>query len=185
MLSKLTEEEILARSCDSTYYNFVDDFIELNECLAESGIALFGKNKSIMSMYKCDSKEETISMMKKVIAVSDLSEEEISKFDKVREVLQRFFDVCFRKKFSVFLLAMAFIGMFVMGIKERIYLICLMYTWGFFTITDTSNALKIVKESIEEYKVREDALADKEFMEFFDTIVRDDIEDVLIYSLKK
>ena len=61
----------------------------------------------------------------------------------------------------------------------------LMYTWGFLTITETSKALKILRESIEEYKLREEALVDSEFMEFFNTSLTDDIEDVMIYSLKK
>ena len=185
MLNKLTEDEIESSSGKTKYYELVDDFVSLEDDLEESGLAFFDENKKVTRMYRCDSKDETINTMKKVIAVCDLGEEEITKFNKVRTLIKRFLEVCFRKKFSVFALAMGFIFMFFMGIKERVYVICLMYTWGFFTITETSKALKILRESIEEYKLREEALVDSEFMEFFNTSLTDDIEDVMIYSLKK
>lgn len=184
MLNKLSEDEIGSRSNNVKYYDNVDEFSIIGE-LKESGLVFFDENNNVSNMYKCDSKDETINTMKKVIAVCDLGEEEITKFNKVRTILKRFLDVCFRKKFSVFLLSMAFIFMFFMGIKERVYAICLMYTWGFLTITDTSKALNILRESIEEYKVREDALSDSEFMNFFNTSMSDDIDNVMIYSLKK
>ena len=185
MLNKLTDDEVESNSGKTKYYELVDDFVSLEEDLEESGLAFFDENNKVTRMYRCDSKDETINTMKKVIAVCDLGEEEITKFNKVRTLIKRFLEVCFRKKFSVFALSMAFIFMFVMGIKERVYAICLMYTWGFFTITETGKAIKFVKEKKEEYKLRDEALVDSEFMEFFNTSLTDDIEDVQIYSLKK
>ena len=185
MLSRLTEDEIESRKSKVKCYDFVDEFVMLEDELQESGIAFLDSKANISKMYSCESKDETINTMKKVIAVCDLGEEEITKFNKVRHIIKGFLEICFRKKFSVFALSMAFIFMFFMGIKERVYAICLIYTWGFFTITETGKAIKFVKEKKEEYKLRDEALVDSEFMEFFNTSLTDDIEDVQIYSLKK
>ena len=183
MLNKLTEDEIGSRK-NAEYYDDVEVFSILEE-LKESGLVLFDENNNVINMYKADSKEDTIDTMKKVISVCDLGEEEITKFNKIRTLIKRFFDVCFKRKFSVFLLAMAFLGMFVMGIKEKVYVVCLIYTWGFLAITDTSKALKILRDSIEEYKVREDALKDESFMKFFNEEISEEVDNVMIYSLKK
>jgi len=50
-------------------------------------------------------------------------------------------------------------------------------------ITDTSKAIRFIKETLEEYKLREEALVDKEFMEFYNTAVDDDMEDMKLYLI--
>ena len=59
----------------------------------------------------------------------------------------------------------------------------IMYTWGFFKITDTSKAVRFIKETLKEYKLQEEALADEEFMGFFDNAVTDDIQDMKLYLM--
>lgn len=185
MKTKLTEKEIKDR-IESKSYRTYDDLYQFDNItkqyqVDESGICFFDKDKNVVSMYKTDSVEETNTTMKKVIAVCDLGEEEIKKIDKVRHIIKGFLEICFRKKISVFLLSMAFIYMNIMGIKEKFYIMNLMYTWGFFMITDTSKAIRFIKETLEEYKLREEALVDKEFMEFYNTAVDDDIDDMKLY----
>ena len=187
MKTKLTEEEIKLRT-ESKSYRTYDDLYQFDNItkqyqVDESGICFFDKDKNVVSMYKTDSVEETSATMKKVIAVCDLGEEEITKMDKVRHIIKGFLEICFRKKISVFLLSMAFIYMNIMGIKEKFYIMNLMYTWGFFMITDTSKAIKFIKETLEEYKLREEALVDKEFMEFYNTAIDDDIDDMKLYLM--
>ena len=187
MKTKLTEEEIKLRT-ESKSYRTYDDLYQFDNItkqyqVDESGICFFDKDKNVVSMYKTDSVEETDTTMKKVIAVCDLGEEEIKKIDKVRHIIKGFLEICFRKKISVFLLSMAFIYMNIMGIKEKFYIMNLMYTWGFFMITDTSKAIRFIKETLEEYKLREEALVDKEFMEFYNTAVDDDIDDMKLYLM--
>ena len=187
MKTKLTEEEIKLRR-ESKSYRTYDDLYQFDNItkqyhVDESGICFVDKDKNVVSMYKTDSVEETNTTMKKVIAVCDLGEEEITKMDKVRHIIKGFLEICFRKKISVFLLSMAFIYMNIMGIKEKFYIMNLMYTWGFFMITDTSKAIKFIKETLEEYKLREEALVDKEFMDFYNTAVDDDIEDMKLYLM--
>ena len=187
MKTKLTEEEIKLRT-ESKSYRTYDDLYQFDNItkqyqVDESGICFFDKDKNVVSMYKTDSVEETNTTMKKVIAVCDLGEEEIKKIDKVRHIIKGFLEICFRKKISVFLLSMAFIYMNIMGIKEKFYLMNLMYTWGFFMITDTSKAIRFIKETLEEYKLREEALVDKEFMEFYNTAIDDDMEDMKLYLM--
>ena len=187
MKTKLTEEEIKLRT-ESKSYRTYDDLYQFDNItkqyqVDESGICFFDKDKNVVSMYKTDSVEETDTTMKKVIAVCDLGEEEIKKIDKVRHIIKGFLEICFRKKISVFLLSMAFIYMNIMGIKEKFYIMNLMYTWGFFMITDTSKAIRFIKETLEEYKLREEALVDKEFMDFYNTAVDDDIEDMKLYLM--
>ena len=187
MKAKLTEEEIKLRT-ESKSYRTYDDLYQFDNItkqyqVDESGICFFDKDKNVVSMYKTDSVEETDTTMKKVIAVCDLGEEEIKKIDKVRHIIKGFLEICFRKKISVFLLSMAFIYMNIMGIKEKFYLMNLMYTWGFFMITDTSKAIRFIKETLEEYKLREEALVDKEFMEFYNTAIDDDMEDMKLYLM--
>ena len=60
-----------------------------------------------------------------------------------------------------------------------------MYTWGFFTITEMNKALKFVREIIEEYKIREEALLDKEVMGLLDKAMNDDIDDMKMYIVRK
>lgn len=187
MKTKLTEKEIKLRT-ESKSYRTYDDLYQFDNItkqyqVDESGICFFDKDKNVVSMYKTDSVEETNTTMKKVIAVCDLGEEEIKKIDKVRHIIKGFLEICFRKKISVFLLSMAFIYMNIMGIKEKFYLMNLMYTWGFFMITDTSKAIRFIKETLEEYKLREEALVDKEFMEFYNTAIDDDMEDMKLYLM--
>ena len=187
MKTKLTEEEIKLRT-ESKSYRTYDDLYQFDNItkqyqVDESGICFFDKDKNVVSMYKTDSVEETSATMKKVIAVCDLGEEEIKKIDKVRHIIKGFLEICFRKKISVFLLSMAFIYMNIMGIKEKFYIMNLMYTWGFFMITDTSKAIRFIKETLEEYKLREEALVDKEFMEFYITAIDDDIDDMKLYLM--
>lgn len=187
MKAKLTEEEIKLRT-ESKSYRTYDDLYQFDNItkqyqVDESGICFFDKDKNVVSMYKTDSVEETNTTMKKVIAVCDLGEEEIKKIDKVRHIIKGFLEICFRKKISVFLLSMAFIYMNIMGIKEKFYLMNLMYTWGFFMITDTSKAIRFIKETLEEYKLREEAIVDKEFMEFYNTAIDDDMEDMKLYLM--
>ena len=187
MKTKLTEEEIKLRT-ESKSYRTYDDLYQFDNItkqyqVDESGICFFDKDKNVVSMYKTDSVEETNTTMKKVIAVCDLGEEEITKMDKVRHIIKGFLEICFRKKISVFLLSMAFIYMNIMGIKEKFYIMNLMYTWGFFMITDTSKAIRFIKETLEEYKLREEALVDKEFMEFYNTAVDDNIDDMKLYLM--
>lgn len=187
MKTKLTEKEIKDRT-ESKSYRTYDDLYQFDNItkqyqVDESGICFFDKDKNVVSMYKTDSVEETNTTMKKVIAVCDLGEEEIKKTDKVRHIIKGFLEICFRKKISVFLLSMAFIYMNIMGIKEKFYIMNLMYTWGFFMITDTSKAIRFIKETLEEYKLREEALVDKEFMEFYNTAIDDDMEDMKLYLM--
>ena len=188
MLSKLTDDEVQSRRSSKNYqeYEELDKFLELDDdSIEESGITFLDKDNNVTGMYRSESYDDTINTMKKVVAVCDLGEDEIKKFDKVRHIVKGFLEICFRKKFTVFALSMAFIFMFFMGIKERVYAICLMYTWGFFTITETGKALKFVRETIEEYKIREEALLDKEVMGLLDKVMNDDTDDMRIYSLKK
>ena len=187
MKAKLTEEEIKLRT-ESKSYRTYDDLYQFDNItkqyqVDESGICFFDKDKNVVSMYKTDSVEETDTTMKKVIAVCDLGEEEITKMDKVRHIIKGFLEICFRKKISVFLLSMAFIYMNIMGIKEKFYIMNLMYTWGFFMITDTSKAIRFIKETLEEYKLREEALVDKEFMEFYNTAIDDNMDDMKLYLI--
>lgn len=187
MKTKLTEKEIKDRT-ESKSYRTYDDLYQFDNItkqyqVDESGICFFDKDKNVVSMYKTDSVEETNTTMKKVIAVCDLGEEEIKKTDKVRHIIKGFLEICFRKKISVFLLSMAFIYMNIMGIKEKFYIMNLMYTWGFFMITDTSKAIRFIKETLEEYKLREEALVDKEFMEFYNMAIDDDMDDMKLYLM--
>ena len=187
MKTKLTEKEIKDRT-ESKSYRTYDDLYQFDNItkqyqVDESGICFFDKDKNVVSMYKTDSVEETNTTMKKVIAVCDLGEEEIKKTDKVRHIIKGFLEICFRKKISVFLLSMAFIYMNIMGIKEKFYIMNLMYTWGFFMITDTSKAIRFIKETLEEYKLREEALVDKEFMEYYNTAIDDNMEDMKLYLM--
>ena len=190
MKTKLTEEEIKVRT-ESKSYRTYDDLYQFDNVtkqyqVDESGICFLDKDNNVVSMYKTDSVEETKTTMKKVIAVCELGEEEITKFDKVRHIVKGFLEICFRKKISVFLLSVAFIYMNIMGIKEKFYIMNLMYTWGFFMITDTSKAVRFIRETLEEYKLREEALSDLEFMGFFDTALTDDVEEMKVYlTLKK
>ena len=48
-------------------------------------------------------------------------------------------------------------------------------------ITDTRKAVRFIKETIEEYKLRDEALSDQEFMGFFNTALTDDVEDMKLY----
>ena len=48
-------------------------------------------------------------------------------------------------------------------------------------ITDTSKAVSWVKDTIEKYKLREEALSDEEFMEFYNSTLTDDVEDIRLY----
>lgn len=187
MKTKLTEEEIKVRT-ESKSYRTYDDLYQFDNItkqyqVDESGICFFDKDNNVVSMYKTDSVEETKTTMKKVIAVCELGEEEITKVDKVRHIIKGFLEICFRKKISVFLLSIAFIYMNIMGIKEKFYIMNLMYTWGFFMITDTSKAVRFIKETLEEYKLREEALVDKEFMEFFETALTDEVDDMKLYLI--
>lgn len=183
MLSKYSKAEIEDKKESFCYYD-IEEFNELN-VIYESGIVLFDKDDNVSSVYKCESKDDTINTMKKVIAVCELGEEEITKFNKVRNIIKGFLEICFRKKFTVFALSMAFIWMFFIGVKERMWAICLMYTWGFFTITETSKAIRFIKEKNEEYKLRDEALKDDEFMMFFNNEFDESIDDVKVYTLKK
>ena len=187
MKTKLTEEEIKLRT-ESKSYRTYDDLYQFDNItkqyqVDESGVCFWDKDKNVVSMYKTDSVEETNTTMKKVIAVCDLGEEEITKFDKVSHIIKGFLEICFRKKISVFLLSIAFIYMNIMGIKEKFYIMNLMYTWGFFMITDTSKAIRFIKETLEEYKLREEALVDKEFMEFYNTAIDDNMDDMKHYLI--
>ena len=185
MINKVSEEDINNKVNGDGYRSYDDlyqfDNITKQYQVDESGICFLDKDKNVVSMYKTDSVEETNTTMKKVIAVCDLGEEEITKFDKVRHIIKGFLEICFRKKISVFLLSIAFIYMNIMGIKEKFYIINLMYTWGFFTITETGKAVRFIRETLEEYKIREEAINDPEFMEFFNTTLTDDIEDMSLY----
>ena len=84
----------------STYIDDVNKYQVL-----ESGLRFYDKDNQVINMYKTDSVEETEKTMKKVIAVCDLGEEEIKKFDKVRHIIKGFLEICFRKKISVFILS--------------------------------------------------------------------------------
>lgn len=121
--------------------------------------------------------------MKKVIAVCDLGEEEITKFNKVRHIIKGFLEICFRKKISVFLLSVAFIYINIIGIKEKFYIMNIIYTWGLFKITEISKAVRFIKETLEEYKLREEALSDEDFMEFFETALTDEVDDMKLYLM--
>lgn len=181
MIKEVRNEKV----SESQYKEYGDIFTYIDDInkyqILESGLRFYDKDNQVINMYKTDSVEETEKTMKKVIAVCDLGEEEIKKFDKVRHIIKGFLEICFRKKISVFLLSVAFIYMNIMGIKERFYIINLMYTWGFFMITDTSKAVRFIKETIEEYKLRDEALSDQEFMEFFNTALTDDVENMKLY----
>ena len=186
-MKKLSQEEIINNTNSNYYKEYVDiynfeNIINQNQ-VDESGICFFDKNNNIVSMYKGYNPEDTKTTMKKVISVCDLGEEEITKFDKVRHIIKGFLEICFRKKISVFLLSMAFIYMNIMGIKERFYIMNIMYTWGFFTITETGKAVRFIKETLEEYKLREEALLNEEFMEFFNKALTDDVEDMKLYLM--
>ena len=186
-MEKLSNDKIEGTIDSKTYkeyedlYSFLDSVEQFQ--IDESGICFFDKDNNIVSMYKCSSVDETTTTMKKVISVTDLGEEEITKFNKVRHIIKGFLEICFRKKISVFLLSMAFIYMNIMGIKEKFYIMNLMYTWGFFMITDTSKAIQFIRETLEEYKLREEALVDKEFMEFYNTAIDDDMDDMKLYLM--
>lgn len=185
MTTKLNNEEI-DNIRNSSNYREYGDFYQFEDQIKqyqieESGICFFDKDDHVVSMYKGDNIEDTKTTMKKVIAICDLGEEEITKLDKIKHIIKGFCEICFRKKISVFLLSVAFIYMNIMGIKERFYIMNLMYTWGFFTITETGKAVRFIRETLEEYKIREEALVDEEFMGFFDTAVTDDIEDMKLY----
>ena len=188
MLSKLNGEEIQLRKNSKNYreYEDMDEFIQVNnDIIMESGIALFDKDSNVTSMYKTDSFDETLNTLKKVVAVSYLGEEEIKRMDKIRHIIKGFLKICFRKKFTVFALSMAFIFMFFMGVKERVWAACLMYSFGFFTITETGQALKFIRDSIEDYKLREEALLDREIMDFLNKEIDNDVDDIKVYLMKK
>jgi hypothetical protein len=175
----------------SNDYKFFDDVYSFENTVTqypidETGICFFDKDNNVVSMFKGEDPEETKITMKKVVAVCDLGEEEITKFDKVRHISKGFLEICFRKKISVFLLSVAFIYMNIMGIKEKFYIMNIMYTWGFFKITETGKAVRFIKETLEEYKLREEAMSDKDFMEFFESTMTDEVEDMKLYlTLKK
>ena len=184
-MERLNEEEIksIRESKDYREYDSIysfDNIIKQYQ-VEESGICFFDKDNQVVSMYKSDNSYRTENTMKKVIAVAELGEEEIKKFEKVKYIIKGFLEICFRKKITVFLLAIGFIYMNIMGIKERFYIMNLMYTWGFFMITDTGKAVAFAKEMIEMYKLREEAINNPEFMEFFNTTLTDDIEDMRLY----
>ena len=162
------------------YIHTYDEDVEKYEFL-ETGISFYDEQNNLLSRQKFETPEETRTTMKKVIAVCDLGEEEITKFNKVRHIIKGFLEICFRKKISVFLLSIAFIYMNIMGIKEKFYIMNIMYTWGLFKITEIGKAVRFIKETLEEYKLREEALSDEEFMEFFNTSLTDEVDDMKLY----
>ena len=188
-MEKLSNDKIEGTIDYKTYkeyedlYSFLDSVEQFQ--IDESGICFFDKDNNIVSMYKCSSVDETTTTMKKVISVTDLGEEEITKFNKVRHIIKGFLEICFRKKISVFLLSIAFIYMNIMGIKEKFYIMNIIYGWGFFKITEIGKAVRFVREKIEEYKIREEALADSEFMEFYNSIFSEDVDDMKLYLMLK
>ena len=188
-MEKLSNDKIEGTIDSKTYkeyedlYSFLDSVEQFQ--IDESGICFFDKDNNIVSMYKCSSVDETTTTMKKVISVTDLGEEEITKFNKVRHIIKGFLEICFRKKISVFLLSIAFIYMNIMGIKEKFYIMNIIYGWGFFKITEIGKAVRFVREKIEEYKIREEALADSEFMEFYNSIFSEDVDDMKLYLMLK
>ena len=184
-MEKLNEEEIkrIRESKDYREYDSIysfDNIIKQYQ-VEESGICFFDKDEQVVSMYKAETSDRTENTMKKVIAVAELGEEEIEKFEKVKNIIKGFLEICFRKKISVFLLALGFIYMNIMGIREKFYIMNVMYTWGFFMITDTGKAVAYAREMIEKYKLREEAINDPEFMNFFSTTLTDNIEDMKLY----
>lgn len=188
MLNKLNDDEIESRRASSNYveYKEIEELLEVdNEEIDESGFSFLDKDNKVISMFMNESKDDTVVTMKKVVAVCDLGEEEIKKMDKVRHIIKGFLEICFRKKVSVFLLAMAFLFMFGMGIKEKMLALCIMYSWGFFTITETGKAIKFIKDTLEEYKLHEEVIHDESLLEFIHTEITDDIEDVRLYLMKK
>lgn len=164
------------------YIHTYDEDVEKYE-FVETGISFYDEQNNLLSRHKFDSPEETRITMKKVIAVCDLGEEEITKFNKVRHIIKGFLEICFRKKISVFLLSVAFIYMNIMGIKEKFYIMNIIYTWGLFKITEISKAVRFIKETLEEYKLREEALSDEDFMEFFETALTDEVDDMKLYLM--
>lgn len=185
MRKNLDVQEIKERLESDNYrsYDDIDSFFNIvsQYQVDESGICFFDKDNTVINMVRMDLVEETSTTMQKVIAVCDLGEEEISKFNKVRHIIKGFLEICFRKKITVFLLSMAFIYMNYLGIKEKMFLLNIMYTGGFFMITDVGNAINWVKQIKDNYKLRDEALADKEFMEFFSSILNDDVHDMNLY----
>jgi rubrerythrin len=157
------------------------DNVSNNRRIVENGICLLNKDDDILNLYRCDNIEETKSTFLKVVSVCELGEEEIGKLDKIRYIVKGFLEICFRKKISVFLLSIAFIYMNVIGIKEKFYIFNLMYTWGFFKITETGKAIRFIKETIEQYRMLEESLVDKEFMNFFNEAIDDEVDDVKMY----
>lgn len=187
MLDMISKEDINKKINADNYrdYDNLYDFENITEQyqVDESGLCFLDKDNQIVSMYKTDSTEETKTTMKKVIAVYELGEEEITKFDKVRHIIKGSLEICFRKKISVFLLSLAFIYMNIIGIKEGYFIMNIMYTWGFFKITEVSKTIKFIKETIEEYKLRDEALTDDEFMKFIDDSLNDEVEYMKTYLM--
>lgn len=163
---------------------FLDVSIDENTNL-DSGLCFLDKEDNILSMYMTDSIDETKNTMKKVVAICELGEEDISKFDKVRRIIKGSLEICFRKKISVFLLSLAFIYMNIIGIKEGYYILNLMYMWAFFKVTEARNSINYIKESIELYKLREEAILDDKFMEFIDSALTSEVEDMKMFLKRK
>lgn len=185
MKTKLNKEEIIERKESKSYrdYDNIEEFDNITSQyqVDESGMVFFDKDQSVVSMFKTDSIQETKSTIQRVVSVCELGEEEITKVKKIKHIIKGFLEICFRKKISVFLVSLGFIYMNYLGIKERMFLLNVVYTWGFFMITDTSKAVSWVKDTIEKYKLREEALSDEEFMEFYNSTLTDDVEDIRLY----
>lgn len=185
MINKLTSDEVNIRRTADGYVEVdkLEQFKDLDD-VSESGFVAFDKDNNVTNMYKFDSCDETINTMKKVVAVTELGDDEISKYDKVRHIFKVFFDICFKKKSSVFFFAMMCAFMFGIGIKEKAWFMCVMYTWGFWATTDSKDALNYVKKSIEEYKLREEAILDNNVMDMMAEVLDNDLKLYMVKNKK-
>ncbi len=186
MISRVPDEEVskvdLKTCCD------IEDFTDLEKKyqVDESGIVFLDDEENIIKMYMTDSVDETKKTMLKVDAILELGEDEVTKFNKVRHIIKGTLEIMFRNKILVFLLSLAFIYMVVLGIKDRYYFLIFLYTWGFFKITDVGEAKKFLKEATMQYKLREEAMQEEDFMKMYSDIFNSsDIKNIMMYMKVK
>ena len=189
MIVKLNKEEISAILKSDTYKTFygveeVEDRFDLSQ-VEETGFCCLDENDNVLNMYKCETLEDSEVTMKKVIAVWDLGEEEITKVEKVKHILKGVLEICFRKKISTAVLLSLFSFMIFMCLKEQYYIIVVMYLWAIGKITNANEAISYIKETIEEFRLRDEALAEGEHVEFVKNEITDDVYDMKLYLTLK
>ncbi len=158
-----------------------DEYLYEYEC-DETGICFSDKDGNIKTMYKADSPEEAKNTAIKVMAICELTDEEITKVNKWKKIIKGIFEIAFRKKVTVMLLSLAFLFMCGVGIKEKIYVSLVMYGFGFFKVGQWGEYVHYVKALNQMYKVYDEAILDEELNKILDlNIENEEIDNFSLY----